>query len=218
MNNNKIRVGLYARISTSDKGQTPELQLTPLREYCKARGWTVSGEYVDKGISAVKDRRPQLDKLVNDAKKRRLDYVLVWRLDRWGRSLKHLINSLSELQALGIAFVSYQENIDLSTPAGKMMFHIVGAMAEFERSLIIERVKAGMEIARLRGQNIGRTPTAPHAIKNVLDAYISHNLSVRDLAIQTSLPKSTCFRLVQKFNAGKIDREGIPLKVSQKGV
>ena len=213
-----MRVGLYARISTSDRGQTPELQLNPLREYCKARGWTISGEYIDRGISGVKDRRPQLDKLVNDAKKRRIDCVIVWKLDRWGRSLKHLINSLSELQALGIAFVSYQENIDLSTPAGKMMFHIVGAMAEFERSLIIERVKAGMQIARHRGQNIGRTPTPSHIIKNVLDAYITQNLSVRDLATHTGMPKSTCFRLVQEFKAGKIDREGLPLKVSQKGL
>jgi len=125
---------------------------------------------------------------------------------------------LSELQSLGVAFVSYSENLDFSTPAGKMMFHIVGAMAEFERSLIIERVKAGMQIARHRGQNIGRTPTPPHVIKNVLDAYITQNLSVRDLSNLIALPKSTCFRLVQKFKAGKIDREGLPLKVSQKGV
>lgn len=214
MENNELRVALYARVSTADKGQNPELQLNPLREYCKARNWTVVAEYTDKGYSGAKDRRPQLDKLMNDAKKRKIDCIVVWKLDRWGRSLKHLINSLSDLQALGVSFVSYQENIDLSTPAGKMMFHVVGAMAEFERSLIIERVKAGMQIARLRGQQIGRAKTPADICKRVLDAYTTQNLSVRDLAKFTAVPKSTCFKLVQDFKDGKIDRDGLPLQVS----
>jgi len=158
---NNSRVALYARVSTTDKGQDPHLQLNPLREYCQAREWTVSGEYIDVGQSGAKDRRPELDRLLNDARKRKIDCIMVWKLDRWGRSLKHLINSLSELQSLGVAFVSYQENIDLSTPAGKMMFHIIGAMAEFERELIRERVKAGIQNAQKKGIKVGRKALPP---------------------------------------------------------
>ena len=151
---------------------------------------------------------------MDDAKKRKIDCIVVWKLDRWGRSLKHLINSLSELQALGVSFVSYQENIDLSTPAGKMMFHVVGAMAEFERSLIVERVRAGMHIAKLRGQQIGRTPTPPYIIKQVLDVHVDENLSVRNIGQKTNVPRSTVFRILQDYKAASIDREGMRVQVS----
>ena len=151
---------------------------------------------------------------MNDAKKRKIDCIVVWKLDRWGRSLKHLINSLSELQSIGVSFISYQENIDLSTPAGKMMFHVVGAMAEFERSLIVERVRAGMQIAKLRGQQIGRTPTPPYIIKQVLDVHLDENLSVRNIGKKTNVPRSTVFRILQDYKAGSIDREGMPVQVS----
>lgn len=158
---NETRVALYCRVSTSDKGQDFDMQLLPLRDFCKARGWTIYNEYVDIGVSGSKDKRPALDKLLNDARKRKIDAIAVWKLDRWGRSLQHLINSLSELQSLGIAFVSYQENIDLSTPAGKMMFHVIGAMAEFERELIRERVRAGIQNARKKGVKVGRKAIPP---------------------------------------------------------
>ncbi len=214
MDNKEFRTAIYCRVSTADKGQNPDLQLIPLRDYCKARGWTVVSEYIDRGVSGAKERRPQLDKLMNMAKKRQVDCIVVWKLDRWGRSLKHLINSLAELQSIGVSFVSYSENIDLSTPAGKMMFHVIGAMSEFERSLIVERVRAGMAVARLRGQQIGRTPTPQHVIKKVIDVFQAEHLSVREISKKTETPRSTVFRIIQDFKAGNINADGLPVQVS----
>ena len=213
MENKHLRVVLYARVSTSDKGQDTTLQLNPLREYCKTRDWSVENEYVDIGQSGAKDRRPQLDRLMNDARKRKIDCVIVWKFDRWGRSLKHLINSLSELQNLGISFVSYQENIDLSTPAGKMMFHVVGAMAEFERSLIQERVRAGMALAKLKGIKIGRKPTDITSLAQIIDAHENEKLSVRQIAQKVKIPRSTVFRTIKQFKAGELGRDGQAIKV-----
>src|SRR5467141_1591110 len=140
-----MRAAIYARVSTLD--QEPENQLQELRRYVEARGWTVT-EHVDRGVSGAKDRRPALDRLLADARRRRYDVLVVWRLDRLGRNLRHLITLLDELQALGIAFVSLAEAIDATTPAGKLQMHILGAIAEFERARIAERVKAGLQRAR----------------------------------------------------------------------
>lgn len=211
MDNQETRVALYARVSTADKGQNPEVQLTPLREFCKARGWSCVGEFVDNGYSGAKDRRPQLDKLMNLAKKRQIDCIVVWKLDRWGRSLKHLVNSLSELQSIGISFVSYSENIDLSTPAGTMMFHVIGAMAEFERSLAQDRIRAGMSLAVARGVRIGRTPTPSNVISKVISVFEAEKSGARDISKKCDVPKSTVFRILQDFKAGKIDRDGLPV-------
>ena len=153
-----MRTALYARVSTSDKGQDPEMQLRELREHCQRRGWTIIGEYVDVGISGSKDSRPELNKLVADAHRRKLDALLVWKLDRFGRSLKHLVNSLAEFEALGVAFISLKESLDLTTPAGRLMFGVISAMAEFERDLIRERVKAGIANRRAKGFRVGRKP------------------------------------------------------------
>ena len=155
-NTSGLRIALYARVSTKDKGQDPELQLSELREYAKARGWRVAGEFVDKGVSGSKDSRPQLDAMMRLAKARKIDVIAVWKLDRFGRSLRHLVDALAELEALGVAFVSLRDNLDMSTPAGRLMFHVIGAMAEFERSLIQERVKAGLVLARSKGTTLGR--------------------------------------------------------------
>ena len=155
-NTNGLRIALYARVSTKDKGQDPELQLSELREYAKARGWQITGEFVDAGVSGTKDSRPQLDAMMRLAKARKIDVIAVWKLDRFGRSLKHLVDAVAELTALGVAFVSLRDSIDLSTPQGKLMFQIIGAMAEFERSLIQERVKAGLAYARSQGTTLGR--------------------------------------------------------------
>jgi DNA invertase Pin-like site-specific DNA recombinase len=149
------RVAFYSRVSTLH-GQDPELQLRELREYAAARGWTVIGEYTDTGVSGSKESRPGLNQLMSDAHRRKFDAVLVWKLDRFGRSLRHLVNALAELEARGIAFVSLRDNLDLSTPSGRLMFQIIGAMAEFERSLIQERVKAGLRNARAKGKRLGR--------------------------------------------------------------
>ena len=133
------RAAIYARVSTFD--QEPENQLSELRRYVAARSWTVA-DYVDRGVSGAKDRRPALDRLLADAKRRRFDVLVVWRLDRLGRNLRHLVLFLEELQALGISFVSLAEGIDATTPAGKLQMHILAAIAEFERARIAERVRA----------------------------------------------------------------------------
>jgi len=147
---------IYARVSTSNNGQDPTMQTRELEEYCQRRGWEVAGCYVDTGISGSKESRPELDRLMADARQRKLDVVLVWKLDRFGRSLKHLVNALAEFEALGITFASLKDNLDLSTPSGRLMFQIIGAMAEFERSLIQERVRAGLRNARAKGRKLGR--------------------------------------------------------------
>src|SRR6516162_3201939 len=156
MTSKKQLRALYARVSTRDKGQNPELQLAELREFAADRGWQIIGEFVDMGVSGSKDTRPRLDAMMRQAKARKLDVIAVWKLDRFGRSLRHLVDALAELRAVGCAFVSLRDHLDLSTPAGRMMFHVIGAMAEFERELIRERVKAGLAHARAKGQRLGR--------------------------------------------------------------
>jgi len=131
------------------------MQLRELREYARLRGLAVVGEYVDK-MTGSKDSRPALNRLMADASQRKFDAVLVWKIDRWGRSLKHLVTSLAELDAYGVAFVSLRDSLDLSTPSGRLMMQLLGAMAEFERSLIQERVKAGLRNARAKGKKLGR--------------------------------------------------------------
>jgi DNA invertase Pin-like site-specific DNA recombinase len=149
------RVALYSRVSTTH-GQDPELQSRELREYATSRGWTIIQEYCDVGVSGSKDSRPALNQLMADAYRRKFDAVLVWKLDRFGRSLRHLVNALAELEAFGLAFVSLRDNLDLATPSGRLMFQIIGAMAEFERALIQERVRAGLRNARAKGKRLGR--------------------------------------------------------------
>lgn len=160
--NTGIRVALYARVSTLN-GQHPEMQLHELREYAAHRGWQIAGEYVDEGVSGSKESRPALNRLMVDARQRRLDTVLVWKLDRFGRSLKHLVNNLADLESLGVAFVSIRDNIDLTTPSGRLMLHLIAAMAEFERALIQERVRAGLQNAKRKGKRLGR----PRAVVDV---------------------------------------------------
>jgi DNA invertase Pin-like site-specific DNA recombinase len=150
------RVAIYARVSTTNHGQDASLQTREMRQFAEARGWTLADEYVDSGVSGAKDSRPELNRLMADAKRRRFDVVLVWKLDRFGRSLRHLVNALAEFESLGIAFVSLSDNLDLSTASGRLMFNIIGAMAEFERALIQERVKAGIRNARAKGKRLGR--------------------------------------------------------------
>ena len=150
------RTALYARISTSNNSQSPEMQLRELREYSERRGWTVAGEYVDAGISGAKDRRPELDRLMADAHKRRFDVVTVWKFDRFARSVSHLLRALDTFRVLGIEFVSLSESLDTATPAGRMVFTVLGAVAELERSLIAERVRAGLRNARAKGKRLGR--------------------------------------------------------------
>ena len=149
-----MKIALYTRVSTHD--QSVEMQLSDLRRYCEERKFKVSKEYNDEGISGVKDKRPALDDLMADARKRKFDTVLCWRFDRFARSTKHLITALEEFKHLGIEFISYQENIDTSSPLGKAIFTIVSAIAELERNIIVERVKAGIRRAKENGKKLGR--------------------------------------------------------------
>jgi DNA invertase Pin-like site-specific DNA recombinase len=151
-----MRVAIYARVSTANNGQSPEMQTRELREYCDRRGWTVAGEYVDVGVSGTKEKRPELDRLMTDAHRRRFDAVVVWKFDRFARSVSHLLRALETFKAQDIEFVSFSEQLDTSTPAGKLVFTVLGAVAELERSLIVERVKAGLRNARSKGKTLGR--------------------------------------------------------------
>jgi DNA invertase Pin-like site-specific DNA recombinase len=186
-----MRVALYARISTATKGQDIELQLTEMRQYAKARSWSIVAEYSDVA-SGVKCSRPQLDKLMSAAKQQQIDAVLVWKLDRFGRSLKHLVNAISDLESLKIAFVSVRDNIDLSTPAGRLLFHLLGAVAEFERGLIAERVKAGMKHARSKGIVSGPKPRLID--KQLVSDLMSQGLPMREIARRANTSIGTLYR------------------------
>jgi DNA invertase Pin-like site-specific DNA recombinase len=149
------RVAIYARVSTNH-GQDVTLQTRELKQFAEVRGWTVVAEYRDKGICGAKDSRPELNRLMIAARRRQFDVVLCWKLDRFGRSLRHLVNALAELEVVGVAFVSLTDNLDLSTPAGRLMFQVIAAMGEFERELTRERVRAGLRNARAKGKRLGR--------------------------------------------------------------
>jgi DNA invertase Pin-like site-specific DNA recombinase len=175
-----MKIAIYARVSTSDKGQDPQMQLRELREYCERRNWIITSEYVDIGVSGSKDSRPELNRLMADAKQRRFDAILVWKLDRFGRSLKHLVSALGEFESLGISFVSLRDSFDLTTPAGRLMFNMVASFAEFERDLIRERVRAGISNRRAKGFRVGRKPIVLDAGR--LATLRSQGLTIREIA------------------------------------
>lgn len=154
-----MRVALYARVSTTN-GQSPEMQLAELREYVThRRGWEIFGEYVDHGISGARERRPELDRLWTDCRRRKVDAVVVYRYDRFARSLRQLVNALEEFRSLDINFISLHEGVDTSTPNGRLVFGIFASLSEFERELIRSRVRSGLAAARARGKRLGRPRT-----------------------------------------------------------
>jgi DNA invertase Pin-like site-specific DNA recombinase len=183
-----MMAALYARVSTTD--QTCDNQLIELRRYCEARGWPTWREFVDTGVSCSKDRRPALDELLAHARRRRFDVVVCWRLDRMGRNLRHLVTLLEDLNDLGIGFVSLGEGIDLGTPAGRLQLHILAALAEFERSRIQERVRAGLARVRAAGQRLGR-PVRPVPLERLQTV---RGLSVREAARRLRVSRSTVQR------------------------
>jgi DNA invertase Pin-like site-specific DNA recombinase len=189
------RVALYARVSTHN-GQDPEVQLRDLREYAGRRGLEIVKEYTDVGISGSKDSRPMLNQLMADASQRRFDAVLVWKLDRFARSLRHLVNALAELEALGVAFISFRDNVDLSTPSGRLMFQIIGAMAEFERSLIQERVRAGLRNAKAKGKQLGRPRC--DVDETMIEILRASGASWRSVAQQLGIGVGTVHRIAQR--------------------
>jgi DNA invertase Pin-like site-specific DNA recombinase len=161
----KMKAAIYARVSTTNHGQDAGMQTRELREYCERRGWAVSGEYVDSGISGAKEKRPELDRLMADAHRRKFDVVAVWKFDRFARSVTHLLRALDTFRVLGVEFVSLSESLDTATPAGRMVFTVLGAVAELERSLIAERVRAGLRNARAKGKRLGRPRVAVDATR-----------------------------------------------------
>jgi putative DNA-invertase from lambdoid prophage Rac len=186
-----MRIALYTRVSTTD--QNPENQRLELRRYAEARGWTIVRDYCDHGVSGARERRPALDELLRDAKRRRFDCLVCWRLDRFGRNLRHLIVTIDELTALGVAFVSLNEAIDTTTPAGRLQLHLLGAIAQFERDRIAERVHAGIARARAAGRRIGRPRKAP------LPA--GQQITVRAAAVAWRVSRATAAR---RLNRGEL--------------
>jgi len=193
--NSTPRVASYARVSTTDQSTDP--QLLDLRRYVADRGWRCYKEYCDNGISGTKDSRPALNQLMDDARKRKFDMVLVWRFDRFARSTRHLINALEEFKNLGIDFVSYQENIDTSSPLGSAIFTIISAVAQLERDIIAERVKAGLRRAVANGKKLGRPrlrvdPKAIHGMRNQGLSYreIARRLGVSHPTVMAALKSS----------------------------
>jgi DNA invertase Pin-like site-specific DNA recombinase len=197
------RAAIYARVSTSDK-QDVTMQTRELHELCQRRGWTIAGEFVDIGVSGSKDSRPQLDKMMQDAHKRRFDVVAVWRFDRFARSVSHLLQALETFRTLGIEFVSFSEAIDTSTAVGKMTFTVLGAVAELERSLICERVRGGLRHARSKGTRLGR-PTVAVDVSQIA-ILRSSGRSEREIARQMGLSASTVHR-----TCSKIPSESLPV-------
>jgi DNA invertase Pin-like site-specific DNA recombinase len=168
------------------------MQLSELREYATRRGLRIYEEYVDQGVSGSKESRPALNRLMTDAQKCRFDAILVWKIDRFGRSLKHLVNSLADLSAYGVTFISLRDNLDLSTPSGRLMFQIIGAMAEFERALIQERVRAGLRNAKAKGKRIGRPRKEVDSSK--VHALRGQGLSWREVSSRLKLGLGTVYR------------------------
>jgi len=183
------RAGLYARVSTAE--QSPESQLHALRGYAAARGWIIE-ELVDRGVSGAKDRRPALDRLVRAARARQLDVVAVTKLDRLARSTHHLVTLGRELADLGVDLVVLDQQIDTTTPSGRLLFHVLAAIAEFERDLIRERVKAGLERAKAKGVRLGR-PTA-RVPEGQLHALHQQRASIGEIARQLGVSRATVRR------------------------
>ena len=188
------RVALYARVSTL-QAQDPEMQLGELREYAARRGWELAGEYVDRKSGAL-EARPALNRLMIDARRRKFDVIAVWKIDRFGRSLRHLVNALAEFEAIGVAFVSLRDHLDLATPAGRLMFQIIAAMAEFERALIQERVRAGLRNAQKKGKKLGRPRIAVDAAK--IASLRASGASWRAISKQLGVSVGTAYEAVRQ--------------------
>jgi DNA invertase Pin-like site-specific DNA recombinase len=189
-----VTVALYARVSTD--GQDPEVQLHALRSHASQRGWAIVEEFVDRGYSGAKERRPALDRLMKEAWAGKFQTVLVWRFDRFARSVKHLITALESFRTLKVHFISLQEQFDTSTPIGQAMFTIIGAMAQLERDIIRERVKAGLDRARALGTRLGR-PAASASPDEVVRLH-GQGLSLPDIARQLHCSRSTVRRRLRE--------------------
>jgi DNA invertase Pin-like site-specific DNA recombinase len=194
------RVALYARVSTLNHGQDPEVQLRDMRLFFELHpGWRIVGDYVDRGVSGTKKNRPELDRLMADAAKGKFDVVCVVKLDRFGRSLRHLVNAIAQLQEHHVSFISLQDNIDMTTSAGRLMFNVIGAMAEFERDIISDRVRAGLRNAKAKGTQLGHpspTPINKSLIERIRTLH-REGQSLRTIAGQVKVSHVTVARLLK---------------------
>jgi DNA invertase Pin-like site-specific DNA recombinase len=190
-----MKIAIYARVSTND--QNVDNQINELQNYCTARNYEVYKVYSDKGVSGSKESRPEFDLMLSDAKKRKYDCLLVWKLDRLSRSLKHLLNTLDILNTMNISFICYQDNIDTTTSTGRLMFQIVGAFAEFERSMIRERVSLGLKRAKLQGKQLGRPKSKVN--KELILSLRQQGQSLRSIATQLGVSKMTIARSYSKI-------------------
>ena len=187
-----LRVGLYARVSTHDQ-QTLPLQIRALREYAAKRGWTIVAQIKEVGSGA--SQRELRESLLATARRREIDVVMVWRLDRWGRSVADLVSTLQELQHLGVGFVSLTEALDLTTPAGRAMAGLLAVFAEFEREILRERVRAGLAHARLNGKRLGRPPAVVHKAIEIRKLY-RQGISKSEIARRLRIGRTSVRRLL----------------------
>jgi len=195
MTNNIPSCALYARVSTDD--QKCEMQLDELRSYCQRRGWPIAAEYVDTGWSGAKHNRPQLNKLLKDAKLHKFDVVMCWKIDRFGRSVSNFVTNLENLDSWGVRFMVTSQAIDTDhqNPGSRLLMQILAAVAEFERSMIVERVKAGVRAAQRRGVHCGRKPKIVDKLK-IRELHL-RGKSIRAIADEMKLGKTHVGRIVK---------------------
>jgi DNA invertase Pin-like site-specific DNA recombinase len=198
-------VAIYARVSTLNHGQDVTVQTRELEQFARARGWQIVGSYLDAGISGAKDTRPELNRLMADAHKRRFDVVVVWKFDRFARSVSHLLRALDTFRVLGIEFVSLSESLDTATPAGRMVFTVLGAVAELERSLIAERVRAGLRNARAKGKKLGRPRIAVDAAR--IGRLRAQGRTVRDIASELGYSRSLVHKTLANGESSRVANE-----------
>ena len=203
--------GDYVRVSTLDKGQDPEIQLLALRTYAARRGFMPAGEYVDYA-SGTRDDRPQYQALLAAARKRHIDVVLVWRYDRFAGSTQALVQALKEFHSLGVDFISYQENIDTTTPQGEMIFTGLASLAQFESALMSDRVKAGMARARAQGKRISRAPIPRGVQVRIADLY-RQEVSIHQISRKLGIGYGTAWNYVQRVKAGRLNSDLGPLSL-----
>jgi len=193
---NGVRAAIYGRVSTSNHGQDVEMQLVELRQVAAQRGWLVVDEYVDDGVSGVQECRPALDRMLSDARSGKIDIIAVWRFDRFARSTQHLLSALEEFRVLGVSFVSIREQVDTTTPSGKVLFTLIAAISEFERTLIVERVRAGVANAKSKGIHCGR-PKVDADIRPAL-ALLDQGRGLKQVAGILNVSRSTLRRRLEE--------------------
>jgi DNA invertase Pin-like site-specific DNA recombinase len=204
------RVALYCRVSTID--QHPEMQLHELRLYAAQRGLQIVGEYTDHGFSGAKARRPALDKMMNDARRHKFEVVLVWAFDRLARSTKHLLHVMDELNFYGIQFLSQREAIDTEGPLGRAIVTIIAAISELERSIICERVRAGMRRAKLEGRQIGRARLDIDRGQVIQDR--CSGMSLTNVGKKHNISRALVCRLMKEVNARSLPEVISPLEAA----